>query len=124
MDSPNDALRCSRCNMFHSDNLPCPTATHAPGPWNCWESALSRARDLWFVDGPRPEEADLHGEARAPRVAEVWTEANARLIAAAPELLAALKAIYAYTLPASHFFEGTPEFAAARAAIAKAEGSS
>lgn len=43
--------------------------------------------------------------------------ANAQLIAAAPDLLAALRA-----LVAAHFYDENPEMDMARAAIAKAEG--
>lgn len=95
--------------------------SHTPGPWTCRESAMSYMGDLWFVEGPRPEEADMHGEARAPRVAEVRIGANARLIAAAPDLFAAVK-------EAEEFLDshGTPEqtelLTMLRAAIAKAEG--
>lgn len=57
------------------------------------------------------------------RVAEYVSESDARLIAAAPELLAALKAIVALDdgdKPDLWHFEA--EFEAASAAIAKAEG--
>jgi hypothetical protein len=86
---------------------------HTPGPWTVYEAGFSVA-DAWGhvlstdVEGRMPEEA----------------AANARLIAAAPELLAALEAllsVYQGFAP----WEGEVERQAeikARAAIAKARG--
>lgn len=51
-----------------------------PGPWG-----LSRAIEVWVMAGP------LH-VATIPRAGDGdWSEANARLIAAAPDLLEALR---------------------------------
>lgn len=98
---------------------------HSSGPWAFEAISDSNRKDIeltddarfWITGGPLDEVlATVHAPVHGDR-----EEANARVMAAAPGLLAALKVLYAYTLRASHFFEGTPEFAVARAAIAKAE---
>lgn len=92
------------------------TATHTPGPWR----VVHQMDGAVHVDGLTCV-ADL-GDAGATR------EANARLIAAAPDLLAALQALDAaaftedrrgvlMALPVTH-----PAWATASAAIAKATG--
>jgi hypothetical protein len=85
---------------------------HTPGPWiykgfvtdsdfSGWRVYLpTRYRRVITVEGTSAGEAD----------------ANARLVAAAPELLAALKGVLRVA------DRKTDEFDAARAAIAKAEG--
>jgi hypothetical protein len=55
-----------------------------PGPWTARESSLSRDGNLWFI------EWDNEPASATARVAEVYRPPNARLIAAAPDLLAAL----------------------------------
>ncbi len=91
-------------------------ATHTPGPW-----AVSTAGDIWIKAGP------LH-VATIPRAGDGdWSESNARLIAAAPELLEALElALQGLDIAAT---KQLPEFIGfvlaadkARAAIAKAKG--
>jgi len=84
------------------------TATHTPGPW-----AVIGTEVRWLADDETVTTiTELEG--LTPRQA-----ANARLIAAAPELLAALQAVLPY-------LKGTESFAAqeaqARAAIARATG--
>jgi hypothetical protein len=77
---------------------------HTPGPWLPVELKLG-SRSFWIA---------IHSGGRLPE-----TEANARLIAAAPDLLEALKAIM------SDRFNGPdsePIWRRAEAAIAKAEG--
>lgn len=97
------------------------SVTHTPGPWSVvHKRAIERPIHIREHFAVRP--ADGPTFAFLPEGRADIQEANARLVAAAPDLLKALKAIYAYTLPASHFFEGTPEFRAALDAIAKAEG--
>lgn len=82
---------------------------HTPGPWSITESCMN----AWEIDGLDRSIATVNAvEDIAPE-----DEANARLIAAAPDLLAALQ----------DFLHADPdvfaeELAAARAAIAKAEG--
>lgn len=95
---------------------------HTPGPWHtkagltqmCDDDATTVARGrphgndgaFWWIFSP----AETHGDA----------EADARLIAAAPELLAALQALMGRGL--EYRLNGFPEVAAARAAISKATG--
>ena len=78
---------------------------HTPGPWRIGDAGFT-------VFGP-PKPGAL-----AETIAPVKSRANARLIAAAPDLLAALEALAA--LPNKHRPEEMWE--AARAAIARATG--
>lgn len=86
-----------------------PTA-HTPGPWEVSMGEDVRAENGRWV-AKMYSQGSISDAARI--VAE--SEANARLIAAAPELLAALKGM----LDPDGY---TPVLAIARAAIAKAEG--
>jgi len=95
---------------------------HTPGPWtfDCspsstivWSDECGRSREICKVT-PRGEVTGSEGEA------------NARLIAAAPELLEACKALKS-CLGSIHFPNGDPECVAtslelAQQAITKAEG--
>lgn len=97
---------------------------YTPGPWMASESVMSR-RDgpLWFID------------AGLTPVAEATNEANARFIAAAPDLLAALQRAVE-TIRALHgiglsgrseagmwkLYQSSPEMTIINAAIAKALG--
>lgn len=58
---------------------------HTPGPWAYRRDETGEDEFVVVSDG-RPYVATVHGGARD------WTEHNARLIAAAPELLEACKA--------------------------------
>jgi hypothetical protein len=87
------------------------STTHTPGPWcaeghNVFKGARPLPLALFIADCS-------HSGAHRP---QAETEANARLIAAAPELLAALIEVVAEADR-----ETTP-FIKARAAIAKATG--
>lgn len=80
---------------------------HTPGPWSCpkgLEVIAADGRVITFIDD---------GDYREPAEAE----ANACLIAAAPELLAALKVCLHFCNPMQ-----TRAIAATQEAIAKAEG--
>jgi hypothetical protein len=86
------------------------THTHTPGPWH--PVTLGASPDhAWAID------SELHEVARLPE----WTdnqaeaEANARLIAAAPELLEALRNL-------THPMASDEDLSHALAVIAKAEG--
>ena len=57
---------------------------HTPGPW-AYRQDDTGEDEFVVVSGGRPYVATVHGGARD------WTEHNARLIAAAPELLEALE---------------------------------
>lgn len=85
---------------------------HTPGPWDCVPTSY-HAHDYRLIKPdktplPYRAEANDHSEARA----------NARLIAAAPDLLAALEVIAAD----SRWTSGDPTLLQVRAAIAKAKG--
>lgn len=96
-----------------------PSAEHTPGPW-----FVGAQNDGLYIidgqpspapyDGPIPREHGPNVVAR-PNFALAGYEANAKLIAAAPEMLAALK-FYA------EYFDDEALGDAARGAIAKAEG--
>jgi hypothetical protein len=97
-------------------------AAHTPGPWS---AARSKLNDLWTVYAPKEKNIaavhDPYGDDDAV------SEANARLCAAAPDLLDALKVMvlvaedqgpkWRAKLPGS----GSP-LGRAQSAIAKAEG--
>ncbi len=63
-------------------------AQHTPGPWKAVEAAYNPAGWLWVQNGPGALLADVHQNANIPLAAR---NANARLMAAAPEMLAALE---------------------------------
>lgn len=79
---------------------------HTPGPWDVVFDSCSAPKcgGEWVIDGPP---SGAHGQFEL--------EADARLIAAAPDLLAALKALAEVDLL------NPQHLVAARAAIAKAE---
>jgi hypothetical protein len=98
------------------------TDTHTPGPWQADEGAGNRN-----ADGSHPWEVcacagpPFGDDTEIIVLAERVTEANARLIAAAPELLAACRAALEHF---AEFHRGQP-FAISGiiwAAVAKAEG--
>ena len=62
------------------------SAQHTPGPWT-----FGKARRYWHVGGPVGVESSCGYICRLPPFAVA--EANARLIASAPDLLATLKAL-------------------------------
>ena len=70
----------------------------------------------WRVDH-EPEGARDH-----PIVAWAYEEKHARLIAAAPELLAALEGLARYVENSGEAWASLPEWQAASAALAKARG--
>lgn len=84
-------------------------ASHTPGPWSAQTMEQTDRRYIMSA-GPRP-----HHVAR-----RVHSAADARLIAAAPCLLAAVSGFLAAFDRDENFFG--PECDAARAAIAKATG--
>jgi hypothetical protein len=95
------------------------TALATPGPWFAAPAAhpIEGTPPFWYVN-TGPDSYD-------PAVAATWGpsethEANARLLAAAPELLDALHDL----LKATNFDDGEPWIVGAHAAIAKAEGRS
>jgi hypothetical protein len=91
------------------------TTQHTPGPWGCdWTSHHSHDYRLQQPNGAPLRlvvEANDHNEQRA----------NARLIAAAPDLLAALEVVREYMDHAADQFS-YEDIVQIRAAIAKATG--
>ena len=91
------------------------TASHTPGPWHTGGINPISAPVIYAADGFAVADATVYH-----RHHDGQTAANARLIAAAPDLLASLRDVLALHL-AHH---NNPVHVAARAAIAKAEGRS
>lgn len=94
---------------------------HTPGPWHVGTGKAAVV--VYAADGYAIADAKTyHGRHTAP------AEANAALIAAAPDLLAALRTIMApsphYGATQAHRDHVAAARAAANAAIAKAEGRS
>lgn len=99
------------------------SAKHTPGPWK------ATCRDMTYKGGDWSEDEFLQWEVEGPRAPfgrGDFFQADARLIAAAPDLLEALHAMLSHTamLDPSQGFDGFDHSAVnqARAAIAKAEG--
>lgn len=98
------------------------TDNHTPGPWVLWHRDNGAAYVSKMVNG-------VHGEIKADTLATLHTpecggdrEANARLIASAPDLLeAARMALYALTVH-HNAGEHCADVCRLRAAIAKATG--
>lgn len=108
-------------------------AKHTPGPWEMgeagsWEDGLRTATE-YFVRRPGDDVA-IASDIIDPANDDTPSEANARLIAAAPELLAALKELAAlmpvcgndHDISVRVFQVPTGSVRKALAAIAKAEG--
>ena len=95
-------------------------AAHTPGPWNCNHSSASGYDIVCSENSP----TDVCVISRRDKTTgEI--DANARLIAAAPELLAALETAYMALigyLPAHRNDVTDAAIGAARAAITKATG--
>jgi len=95
-------------------------AAHTPGPWNCNHSSASGYDIVCSENSP----TDVCVISRRDKTTgEI--DANARLIAAAPELLAALETAYMALigyLPAHRNDVTDAAIGAARAAITKAKG--
>jgi hypothetical protein len=95
-------------------------AAHTPGPWNCNRSSASGYDIVCSENSP----TDVCVISRRDKTTgEI--DANARLIAAAPELLAALETAYMALigyLPAHRNDVTDAAIGAARAAITKATG--
>jgi hypothetical protein len=87
---------------------------HTPGPWHIGVRTFHAGRDVY---GPKGEPVAVADDAIT---ATPEAEANARLIAAAPNLLAALQAIMGDPDAVDHILH--LDAVAADAAIAKATG--
>lgn len=85
-------------------------ASHTPGPWHVGVKTYHAGRDVY---GPKGESVAITDDVMTD-IDEA--KANARLIAAAPDLLEAAK------LGLMALDDTAPDYAAIKAAIAKAEG--
>jgi hypothetical protein len=104
---------------------------HTPGPWD-WGPHSDELVGRYEVNAgegrQRAHICECHSNRQQTRkVADEEAAANARLIAAAPELLEALQSLIDLSDDGSLHIEGSiatedPVITAARAAIAKAEG--
>ena len=95
------------------------TTQHTPGPWKAVEAPYNPKGWLWVQNGPGALLADVHQNKNIPLDAR---NANARLMAAAPELLEACKAVLA-AHPLPHGMnERHGVMAMVEAAIAQATG--
>jgi hypothetical protein len=85
---------------------------HTPGPWN-----VSECGSIEFADGFLGEAYDFNGTTKT----DLPMMANARLMAAAPELLEALKELYnaSLVMEQPRFYKALAE---AKKVIAKIEG--
>lgn len=78
-------LRCSKCNGRPAEHAAAVSAQHTPGPWVVQKVDGSR----WPIAGPDWPGGGIVAEVNVCRGPDA--SANARLIASAPELLAALE---------------------------------
>jgi len=62
---------------------------HTPGPWEAWQDSLGH----WYIKAPRSSRHDVIVSPVLPVPVEGFAKANAHLIAAAPDLLKALKTL-------------------------------
>ena len=104
------------------------SAQHTPGPWDFTQDGSTAKKlatvcvtgDGWIVGVPFQRETDVNYEQHGT------SKADARLIAAAPDLLEALRFIMAFYEPGAESYLDTNAWkqaeASARAAIAKATG--
>ncbi len=91
---------------------------HTPGPWKAVEAAYNPPGWLWVQNGPGALLANVHQNVNIPLDAR---NANARLMAAAPELLEALQEIIT-AADGEGWSQLDAGFTKARAAVAKALG--
>jgi hypothetical protein len=94
------------------------SAQHTPGPWRVSLAGRTKTRGIDILNVHELRIASCPEGTWLYRDHET-REANARLIAAAPDLLAALEGLF-LLLDAGSLYE--PQAYAARAAIAKAKG--
>lgn len=90
---------------------------HTPGPWNC-QRASAAGRNIICAENSPLDICVLSNRDKT----QVQIDANARLIAAAPELLTALKDMVAMMDSGDEHGAGREWHRQAIAAIAKAEG--
>lgn len=93
-----------------------PVVQHTPGPWEFSREDVENKPNYHFII------EDTKGERVIATVHGNDGEANARLIAAAPELLEALKALTEHLTDKGGYSTHGSSFGVAKQAIAKAEG--
>jgi hypothetical protein len=97
--------------------------THTPGPWK-YEADKGYVLKCFIMTADFDE--DTNSGSVIARTSDNISEADAALIAAAPDLLAACEALHAevlaYLTAQNLHGEHNPAMVAARAAIAKAKG--
>ena len=97
---------------------------HTPGPWRWWIDDIGN--EIFLIDSQKDSilgpTFEINGKTGSVALRCDVTRANARLIAAAPELLDALKALLGLTLSDNGNQSAAAVEDMARAAIAKAEG--
>jgi hypothetical protein len=106
------------------------SAQHTPGPWVIKPATGPEKEHLYFdvkpvlaVDDPyRGSVCTVHDAENIEGITVAESEANARLIAAAPELLDVLRDCLHF-MEMAELDDDEPHVVAARAAIAKATGS-
>jgi hypothetical protein len=91
---------------------------HTPGPWRISGDA-GHAANIRITSVARRHIAKVYAESIAQ---DPVCEANARLIASAPDLLDALQALTSMFHPNTQYVNGHPAAEKARAAIRKATG--
>jgi len=99
-------------------------SAHTPGPWHFAPGADNES-DFANCAGSIKSNSDVHGGSY--HIARIWDDgpnpkADARLIAAAPELLAALKLAEPYVRAVGVLIHLGDDLATVQAAIAKATG--
>lgn len=96
--------------------------SHTPGPWIVGSDKTSVLQVT--LDAENPFQCVVNTTSGYNAMSLEEAKANARLIAGAPNLLAALKAIVSSLLDADEegLIDHAPEIMAAKSAIAKAEG--
>lgn len=98
-------------------------AKHTPGPWALGQPGAEQFEGVLVPDGKRVIWAPDGMEVALARDRGGETRANARLVAAAPELLEALRELLDRLYdPTPCAWKASAHYSAARAAIAKAEG--
>src|SRR6185437_9026955 len=127
MDSFENTLRTA-ANLQEAKRQELKATKHTPGPWTAnWSTATNGGPERgWFVES----ESDRYAYGAIAELPDGREEANARLIAAAPELLEVCKGLLAAIRDRFPGIEKQVETAAglqseyhcAVAAIAKAEG--
>ncbi len=90
-------------------------STHTPGPWKAWQRDADKGSNYWLIR-TASEKTGLEDTLRG-----YCGEANARLIAAAPDLLEALEGLLE-CISETRGKDATKAVAKALAVIAKAEG--